>query len=103
MTTKNNSGFDYDGFVVNNIKLVKITDSMTSLVNNAFLNDFTVNMAKIPGSRVILTDFMSFFVNLDRLQLYYFHNRNYSQYSNLLLADINILNDLKGIFFRNLL
>jgi hypothetical protein len=46
---------------------------------------------------------MAFFVNFDRLQLYYFHNRNYSQYSNMLLANINILNDLKGLSFKSIL
>jgi hypothetical protein len=46
---------------------------------------------------------MSFFVNFDRLQLYYFHNRNYSQYSIVLLNDINILNGLKGLLFKSII
>jgi hypothetical protein len=103
MTTTETANLDYDGFTVNNIKLIKTVDSLRSLVNNTFLNGFTTNMVKIPGSRVILTDFMSFFVNLDRLQFFYYDNRNYSQYATTLLKNINILNDLKGLFFKSIL
>jgi hypothetical protein len=60
-------------------------------------------MTNIPGSRVILTNFMGFFIHLDRLQFYYFHSRHYSQYNTVLLAGINIPNDLKGLLSLSIL
>jgi hypothetical protein len=103
MTTVLNGANDNCGFLVNNIKLTKVKSSTKDLINSTFMNDFVVIMSQIPGSRAILTDLMSFFVNLDRLQFYYFDNRNYSQYSHTLLDKINNLNDLKGLFFRNII
>jgi hypothetical protein len=73
------------------------------MVNRTILSDFAAIMTKVPGSRVIFADLMAFFVNFDRLQFYYFHDRNYSQYSTVLLTDITILNDLKGLLFQNIL
>lgn len=103
LTTKRNDGFDVFGFTVNNIRLSKMKNSLKSLVNNTILNNFTVFLAQVPGSRVVLADFMTFFVNFDRLQFYYFHNRSYSQYSTVLLADINVLNGFKGLFFQSII
>jgi hypothetical protein len=103
MTNKRTVSTDVEGFFVNNIRLTKAIESLKSLVNSTILSDFTLFMIEIPGSRVIFADFMAFFVHFDRLQFYYFHNRNYSQYSTLILADINIINDLKGVFFQNVL
>jgi hypothetical protein len=53
-------------------------------------------LTRIPGSRIFLGDIMSFFINFDRLQFYYYHDRNYSIFSDILLAEINIINNLKG-------
>lgn len=60
-----------------------------------------MGITSIPGSRVFLGDIMSYFVNFDRLQFYYLHKRNYSFYSDLLLAEINVLSSLKGTFLNN--
>jgi hypothetical protein len=103
ITTKRNSGTDNNGFFVNNIRLAKMANSHSSLVNNTLLSDAAVIISMIPGSRVVFMDLMAFFANFDRLQFYYFHNRNYSQYSTALLAGINILNDIKGLFFQSVL
>lgn len=98
-----NSATDKNGFMVNNIRLTKMKNNLSLLVNNTILSDSALIFSKIPGSRVIFMDLMTFFSNFDRLQFYYFDNRNYSQYSTVFLAGINILNDVKGLLFLNIL
>lgn len=66
-------------------------------------NDFTAFVAAVPGSRVIFGDLLSFFVNFDRLQFYYYHSRAYGYYARLILANVNLLNSLKGSLFSNTL
>lgn len=70
-------------------------------VNKSLVNQITVTLIQTPGSRIFFGDVMSFFVNFDRLQFYYYHHRNYSEYSNVLLEEINTLNNLKGSLFLN--
>lgn len=78
------------------MSLIQHSDGFTQFINSSLVNGITVALVQTPGSRIFFGDAMSFFVNFDRLQFYYYHNRNYSEYSNALLEEINTLNNLKG-------
>lgn len=56
----------------------------------------TTDVVSIPGSRVFLGQTINIFVSLDRMQLYYYHNRNYSHYTNIFLKGISDLMNSKG-------
>lgn len=102
LTTVRLNGGDAFGFTFNNVSLIQRSDSFSQFVNSSLVNEITVALVQTPGSRIFFGDVMSFFVNFDRLQFYYYHNRNYSEYSNVLLEEINVLNSLKGTLFLNL-
>jgi hypothetical protein len=51
---------------------------------------------KIPGSRIFLNAFMGFYINFDRLQFYYFHDQNFTEYSTILLYAVYALKETQG-------
>jgi hypothetical protein len=93
---------DSSGFTFNNARLISISDETANLIQSALGNSFTAGLVQLPGSRILFGDLMSFSINFDRLQLYYYHNRNYSLYSNILLEYINEMDNLKGTLISSL-
>ena len=58
-------------------------------MGNIFDNGVVANSMGVPGYRIILSNFLTIFANIDRFQLYIFHSRNYSDNSLLFLQKIN--------------
>ena len=60
------------------------------------MNNFTTSVNSYPGNRIFLYTITNFMLAFDRLQFYYFHRQNLSSYSNVLLANVNILAEERG-------
>lgn len=52
----------------------------------------------LPGLRFILGTLLNVFISFDRMQLYYYHDRKYSYYTNMFFSNIASLMDMKGDF-----
>jgi hypothetical protein len=96
-------GNDVFGFSINNVSLIAITENEIDLILSATIfHPIATTMIEVPGYKTLFGDLASLFVNFDRIQFYYYHNRNYSFYSNLLLSKINNINNVKGTSFREI-
>jgi len=63
---------------------------MESVIDGlVFENPVFSGATKVPGYRVILNKFVMLFANLDRLSLFIYHNREYSNTSMILFKKIN--------------
>lgn len=103
LTNKNTAGYDVYGFSINNVSLVAVTEDWIDTILNATLfNPIAASLIQVPGFKTIFGDLASLFVNFDRIQFYYYHNRSYSFYSYLLLTKINNINNLKGASLRKI-
>ena len=61
------------------------------LISDLMLNDFTTSINKVPGNRIFLYTITNYLTSFDRLQFYYLHKHNFTEYSELLLSNINTL------------
>lgn len=93
---------DGSGFNLNNISLSRIEDTFfEEFVNTSLQNSFITNLISVPAYRTLFGEVANFFVGLDRLQLYFYHKRNYSYCWELFLYNVNELMALKGTFVQN--
>ncbi len=53
----------------------------------SFNGEFMQILNQYPGSRVFFMFLMNFNINLDRLQFYYFHHQNFTEYSLILIEN----------------
>ena len=60
------------------------------------IDKVTVGTNNMPGNRIFFYALTSFMTSFDRLQLYYFHRQNISEYSNILLSTVNTISDDRG-------
>jgi hypothetical protein len=82
------------GFIKQNSELL-----LEALMNNKF-NSF---MNAIPGSRIFFTYLMGYYINFDRLQLYYYHKQNFTEYATIFLYAIYLLKQQQGSLVQELL
>ena len=54
-------------------------------------NNFTRTINKLPGNRIFFYTITSYLATFDRLQFYYYHDHELTQYSELLLSNANEL------------
>ena len=54
-------------------------------------NNFTRVINKLPGNRIFFYTITSYLATFDRLQFYYYHDHELTQYSELLLSNANEL------------
>lgn len=71
---------------------------MELLYNNSIVQ----NVMKLSAFRTIFPNFAMFFINIDRLQLYIYHNRKYSTNSELFLMMINRFQTLEFVVIKDL-
>ncbi len=67
-----------------------------NLITLIMLNKFTLFLNRIPGNRIFFSVLMNFLITFDRLQLYYFHNQNFTYYATVLLSNVNTLEIDRG-------
>lgn len=84
------------GFRLISVEVKRIIEGSDATINSLIGNSATKSVIAFPGGRFLLGELMNAFVSLDRLQLYYYHNRNYSHYVNLLLKNVATLLEMKG-------
>ena len=67
------------------------------------MNNFTGSMNSVPGGRVFSYTLMSFLSAFDRLQFYYYHQHNLTEYSNILLSSVATMAIERGSLVESLL
>lgn len=60
-------------------------------------------MVSFPGSRVLFGEVIHHFISLDRLQFYYYHNREKGYYDEIFQYKLKELLDMKGLLVQNYL
>ena len=60
------------------------------------MNNFTTGTNTFPGNRIFFFTITNFMRTFDRMQFYYFHKNNLSEYSTILLSNINTLAEERG-------
>lgn len=76
--------------------LIPIKTTTTNILDNllpsdVILNKFTTFLNTIPGNRIFIYTLTNFLTTFDRLQFYYYHQHNLTQYSEMLLGSVNKL------------
>ena len=61
-----------------------------------FNNSYVSSLNSIPGSRVFFSFLMNFYISFDRLQFYYFHKQNFTQYAQIFLSSVHYFQEAKG-------
>ena len=67
------------------------------------MNNFTQGVNSYSGNRMFLYTITNFMLTFDRLQFYYFHRHNLTEYSNMLLSNVNVLAEERGQLFQRFL
>lgn len=94
-----NTGYalDSSGFKINNVSLRMYYNPIsTSFINSTMNNPVLNSICSVPGYRVIFGQLMNFLVNLDRFELYSYHNRTYSYHWTIFLNTVYNLKQLQG-------
>jgi hypothetical protein len=65
---------------------------LRSMVNNSFNSILN----QLPGSRIFLGFLMGFNIEIDRLQFYYYHKQNLTEYATIFLEAIHIFKQQQG-------
>jgi hypothetical protein len=65
---------------------------LRSMVNNSFNSILN----QLPGSRIVLGYLMGFNIEIDRLQFYYYHKQNLTEYATIFLEAIYIFKQQQG-------
>ena len=61
------------------------------MIEKVINNRLTLYANEIPGDRIFLRAFTDHMITFDRLRFYYFHRQNLTQYSTIMLSNINKL------------
>lgn len=95
---------DYDGFLIKDVSIQEIHDQeFSGLMDFMLFNKFFEITSTIPGNRIVFSSYVMLFTNFDRLKLYMFHNRNYSDSSMIFLKKNCDLLQLKNQFLQSLM
>ena len=89
-----------DVFLAEYIEINSNYNKWKDLLEYCFSNKFIQLIDKFPGSRLFFKYVMNFYINLDRLQFYYYHNQNFTQYSDFLLSKNYLFLQEKGTLFQ---
>lgn len=68
---------DARGFRINNVSLFRIIDENYEKMLKVISEDLSF-INSVPGFRTVFRYALTFLINFDRLELYIYHNRNYS-------------------------
>jgi hypothetical protein len=68
------------GFRINNVSLVRMIDENYETILKVFSEDLSF-INTVPGFRTVFRGALTFMINFDRLELYIYHNRNYSYHA----------------------
>jgi hypothetical protein len=71
---------DGKGFRINNVSLHRIIDEAYEKILSVFTEDLSF-INSVPGFRTVFRCALTFMINFDRLELYIYHNRNYSYHA----------------------
>ena len=64
--------------IIENTQSTESVQTNNLFVDNVIKSPFASNLIAFPASRILLGELVNLFISFDRLQLYYYHNRNYS-------------------------
>jgi hypothetical protein len=79
----------------------KINDTSALLPSDIILNNFTKSLNVIPGNRIFLYTLANYLTAFDRLEFYYYHKHNLTQYAEMLLGSVNAMALDRGSLIEN--